>query len=84
MFTQNKCLVHYCRNNALSTFDAEGNITDEKNYCLDHIPDPGLAKAEICRYIAEHEKIVGLNASGILFNNVDFSYPLSFWQGFFR
>ena len=73
MFTQNKCLVHYCRNNALSTFDAEGNITDEKNYCLDHIPDPGLAKSAIYKYISEHEKIVGLNASGILFDNVDFS-----------
>lgn len=73
MFTQNKCLVHYCRNLAISTFDEQDNLTDEKNYCLDHLPDPGKAKEEIYRYIEQHEKIVGLNACGLIFANNDFS-----------
>lgn len=73
MFEQNKCLVHYCRNLALSTFDEQGNLSAEKNYCLDHIPDPGKVKDEVYKYIAEHEKIIGLNASGLIFSNIDFS-----------
>ena len=73
MFTQNKCLVHYCRNLALSTFDKDGNISDDKNYCLDHIPDPGKFKEQIYKYIAEHDKIVGLNVSGLLFSDIDLS-----------
>ena len=85
MFTQNKCLVHYCRNLAISTFDEDGNLTDDKNYCLDHIPDPGKFKADIYKYISEHDKIVGLNASGLLFSNIDFSnkklYSSQFNQG---
>lgn len=73
MFTQNKCLVHYCRNLALSAIDENGEISDKKNYCLDHIPDPGKVKDDIYKYIEEHEKIVGLNACGLLFKNLDFS-----------
>ena len=44
MFTQNICMVHYCRNLALSSFDKNGKIIEAKGYCLDHIPDPGNAK----------------------------------------
>lgn len=73
MFTQNKCLVHHCQHNALSAFDEDGNITEEKNYCLDHIPNPGMVKENICKYIHEHEKIIGLNACGIFFSDMDFS-----------
>ena len=73
VFTQNKCLVHYCKNNALSTFDQDGNLTEEKNYCLDHIPDPGKAKNEIYNYISTHDKIVGLNACGLILKDLDFS-----------
>ena len=51
MFTKNTCLVHHCRNIALSTFDEDGNLTEEKSYCLDHIPDPGKAKDDIYKYL---------------------------------
>lgn len=73
MFAQNKCLVHYCRNLALSTIDENGQICEAKNYCLDHIPDPGKAKEAIYKYIDEHDKIVGLSACGLIFRNLDFS-----------
>ena len=73
MFIENPCLVRHCRNNALSTFDKDGNLTEEKSYCLDHIPDPGKIKQDIYNYIATHEKSVGLCANGLLFQNIDFS-----------
>ena len=73
MFTQNKCLVPYCHNNAISLFDENGNISDEKGYCIDHIPDPGKAKQDIYEYIKNHEKIIGLNASGLIFQDTDVS-----------
>lgn len=73
MFTQNRCLVHYCRNNALSTFNKDGEITDDRGYCLDHTPNPGKAKEDIYKYILTHDKIVGLKACGLLFENIDFT-----------
>lgn len=73
MFTLNKCLVHYCRNHTLSTFDKDGNLCEGKSYCLDHIPNPGKIKDDIYNYIATHDTIVGLNACGLIFSNIDFS-----------
>ncbi len=73
MFTQNKCLVHYCQNNALSSFDENGKLSDAKGYCLDHIPDPGKAKEDIYNYIKNNEIIVGLNACGLILSDIDFS-----------
>lgn len=71
MFIQNKCLVHQCRNMALSTFDEQGNLTEDKNYCLDHIPNPGKARDDIYAYIKANEKIVGLNCNGLIFTDID-------------
>lgn len=73
MFTQNLCMVQQCKNLALSSFDSEGHIICSKNYCLDHTPNPGKAKDEIYKYILENETIVGLDACGLIFGNIDFS-----------
>lgn len=73
MYTMNKCLVHSCANAALSSFGNDGSIQETRGYCLEHIPNPGYALSLILRYIAEHERIVGLNASGMLFNGIDLS-----------
>jgi len=73
IFIQNKCLVNYCKNNALSTFDQNGNLTEDKSYCLEHIPDPGLIKEQIYNYIANNDKIVGLNACGMNFLDINLS-----------
>ena len=73
MFTQNKCLVQYCKNNALSSFDKDGNLIKEKNFCLEHIPNPGKSKEDIYNYINSTQTIIGLNASGIIFTDIDFS-----------
>ena len=73
MFVQNKCLVTYCKNNALSTFDQDGNLTEEKSYCLDHIPNPGQIKQQIYEYIKNNDKIIGLNACGLIFKDINLS-----------
>ncbi|MCF0242811.1 MAG: pentapeptide repeat-containing protein [Treponema sp.] len=73
MFLQNKCLVSSCNKVSLSSFDENGNILELRNYCLDHIPNPGKAKEDIFNFIKNNDTIVGLNASGILFSDLDFS-----------
>jgi len=73
IFSQNKCLVSYCKKNALSAFDDQGNIIEESAYCLDHEPNPGSVKDKIFDYVSKHDKIVGLNASGVIFNDINFS-----------
>lgn len=73
MFNQQKCLVTSCKKSSLSSFDENGNILESRHYCLDHIPNPGKIKEEIYEYIRTHEKIVGLNASGLMFTDLDIS-----------
>ena len=73
MFTLNKCLVHSCKNLSLSVFNKMNDITEERGYCLNHTPDPGRAKKSIYDYITTHDTIVGLNASGIIFRDIDLS-----------
>lgn len=88
MFTINKCLVNICKNDALSCFDENGNITEAKGYCLDHSPDPGKAQTDIYNYIKNHEKIIGLNAHGMIFKDINFSnkkfYGCDFSNGTFQ
>ncbi|QTQ14413.1 pentapeptide repeat-containing protein [Treponema parvum] len=73
MFQQTPCHVSSCLKAELSSFDDSGNIIGTGGYCLDHIPDPEKAKQDILAYISAHEKIIGLNASGITFCDLDFS-----------
>lgn len=73
MFSFNKCLVRACKHLAVSTFDENGEITENKSYCIDHSPNPGKVHADVINYINTHEKIIGLNAAGMTFSNMDFS-----------
>ena len=61
MFSLNKCLVHACNNLALSTFDENGNISDEKNYCLEHIPNPNKMQQKPCCNIFQHGFCLNFN-----------------------
>ena len=73
MFLQNKCSVPSCNHISLSSFSETGEIQELRGFCLDHIPDPGMARRNILRYIETHNKIVGLNASWLNFRDMDFS-----------
>jgi len=56
---------------ALSTFNDDGELTEGQNYCFEHMPDQNAVKEQIYRYIETHDKIVGLNAAGIPFTDID-------------
>lgn len=71
MYSKNNCIEPGCLSTSLSTFDSDHNITETPGYCLDHIADKEKVKQEIYNYINSHTKIVGLNAAGITFENID-------------
>lgn len=73
MFTLNKCIVRACNNLAVSKIDENGNIVEDKGYCLDHIPNPGKVIQDILNYIKNHDTIIGLNAAGMSFQGIDLS-----------
>jgi uncharacterized protein YjbI with pentapeptide repeats len=71
MYLLNTCLSRSCMKAALSAFDENGCITEVSNYCLEHSQTPALVKESIYRYIQTHDKIVGLTANGITFEDID-------------
>ena len=71
MFTLNKCIVRACGNLAVSKIDENDNIVADKGYCLDHTPNPGKVTQDILNYIKNHDKIMGLNATGMTFSGID-------------
>jgi len=74
MFTANKCLCPDCNDSALSTIDFENDaIKDFPGYCINHSPNVQETTENIIKYVQTHEKIIGLNANGITFENMDFS-----------
>lgn len=88
MFALNKCLVRSCQNLAVSSFGKDGDVIDEPGFCMDHAPNPGMLKAKIYDCINENDTIVGLNASGMIFADMDFSgkrfYGCNFQRCFFK
>lgn len=71
MFSQNNCIEPGCTKIALSSINSNGEITEIPGYCLEHSPDKELVKKQIYDYINTHDKIVGLNAPGLVFENID-------------
>lgn len=71
MFSQNNCIEPGCTHIALTSFNADKEITEKPGYCLEHTPDKEKIRQEIYDYINTHSKIVGLNAAGITFENID-------------
>ena len=71
MFSLNTCLEPGCCKNSLSTFNSNGDIIEAAGYCLDHSPDKEGIKQQIYNYINTHDKIVGLDACGLVFENID-------------
>ena len=90
MFIWKKCACPTCRKSAISDFDENGNIVDGE-YCLMHTKSADEITRKMHHYIAHHDKIIGLNASGIVFSNIgDFNltnkrfYGCNFMQCIFR
>ena len=73
MYIQQSCAVPECTRAALSQFDAAGELVEGAGCCLEHSPDPEKVRNDIYTYIQSHEKIIGMNASGITFMDIDLS-----------
>lgn len=71
MFAKIICLEPDCNKSSLSTFNSNGDILEQPGYCYDHSLDKEKIKQQIYDYIKNHDKIVGLNATGIVFENID-------------
>ena len=71
MYSQNNCMEPGCYNTALSSFSVDNEIFEIPGYCHEHIHDKEKIKETIYNYINSHSKIVGLNAAGITFENID-------------
>ena len=73
MFSHEFCSKPGCHNFALSRFLPNGEIVATDSFCLKHHPDIEGFKYDLINYIKNHEKIVGLSAYGLTFENHDFS-----------
>ena len=67
------CSKSGCQKTALSSFDENGELIEGNSFCFDHHPNLTELHSQICRYIETHDKIVGMNASGIHFDDMDFT-----------
>ncbi len=81
MFELRQCKCKDCKKTALSSFDKNGELlssfeekqSEKKIYCLEHHPEKERTVNQIRLYVRNHEKIIGLNASGIKFYEEDLS-----------
>lgn len=73
MFYYNKCLCAECNKTALSSFDEKGEISNLPGYCFEHTSDKEGVFANIRKYLQTHDTIVGLCASGLMFDSVNLS-----------
>ena len=73
MFSYEICSKQGCQKLALSRFLPNGEIVGSDSFCLEHHPDIEGFKIDLINYIKNHEKIIGLSAYGLKFENLDFS-----------
>ena len=53
------------------TADTCYSLTDRSYFCIKHVENPEEVKNAVYDYIRKHQKIVGLNASGLTFTDID-------------
>ncbi len=73
MYTFSLCRHPGCNKFAISRINKEKNIIEDGDFCLDHQENKESVQQDILNYISANEKIVGLNANGIIVENQDIS-----------
>ena len=73
MFSFSKCIHPGCTHFAISDFDSNGNLVEYGSYCYAHTENKDAAQEKFYDYIRSHDKIIGMNASGLTFTNIDFT-----------
>lgn len=71
MYLANFCNHPGCQKIALSTFSPDGTILEEPGFCLEHSENPEKVARDIISYIQNNDKIVGLVACYIEFNELE-------------
>ncbi len=72
MYLFNQCQYPGCRAFAVSSITDDGKICESDGFCMKHSANPEKLNDDIKKYIMEHDKIVGINASNMVFDNLDF------------
>ena len=73
MFSHELCSKQGCHKLALSRFNEKGELVTTESFCLDHYENLEEFKHQLIEYINKEEKIVGLSAYGLRFDNLDLS-----------
>ncbi|MBQ4235455.1 MAG: pentapeptide repeat-containing protein [Treponema sp.] len=73
MYLFNQCQYPGCRSYAISSISEDGNICESDGFCFKHAANPEKLTDDIKKYIMTHDKIVGLNASSLVFEGMDLS-----------
>lgn len=88
MYLLNICKCPDCNRIAISDFDENGELIENGDYCFKHHPNREDITRKIYEYINTHEKIVGLNANGLTFSEINLTdkkfYGCNFKHCFFR
>ena len=71
MYSFSRCREPGCAHFAVSDIDNNGNLIESADFCYAHTADKDALQKKIYSYIETHDKIVGLNASGLTFANID-------------
>ncbi len=73
MFLYSQCKYPGCTIPAITTISEDGEKIIPSSYCFVHSQNKAEEQEKIYDYIRRHDKIIGLNASGFTFENIDFS-----------
>lgn len=73
MFSISSCAHPSCHKSALSFYDIDTDSLQTHEYCYEHSPKAEIITNSLHEYINTHVKIVGMNASGVSFTNMDLS-----------
>ncbi|HTO35006.1 MAG TPA: hypothetical protein VLZ72_02120, partial [Flavobacterium sp.] len=73
MFSYVICQHPSCQKTAVSNYSKDTKTLSTHEYCFEHSPIASQIEEYIYEYIKSNDKIVGLNASGISFQNLDFT-----------
>ena len=73
MFSLNVCSHPECRKQAVTRFDKNSQILQTAGFCLEHDPHAEETVNAIFTYIQNNNKIIGINMSGVRFENIDFT-----------
>ncbi len=71
MFSYKNCSFPGCVHFAISDFNPDGSLIESGDFCYAHTENKDEIQQKVFDYIKSHEKIIGLNASGITFTNID-------------